>query len=115
MKTIANLKKFGIALVTSLMMSCTIQPVAAMTTQECSTLVEAIPYMNKVLRNQTLEEATKGLYVAFRKAGIEQEVIDLQLSILEYVDEVKDRYSIKKQQQEIMKSCLRASNKKGNV
>ena len=115
MKTLNTLKKFSIAVVTGLVLSCSIQPASAMTQQECSTLVEAIPYMNKVLRNQTLEEATKGLYVAFRKAGIEQEVIDLQLSILEYVDEVKDLYSIKKQQQEIMKSCLRASNKKGNV
>ena len=115
MKTLNTLKKFSIAVVTGLVLSCSIQPASAMTQQECSTLVEVIPHMNKILRNQTLEEAVKGVYVSLRKAGITQETIDIQLSVLEYVDEVKDRYSIKKQQQEIMKICLRAGNKKGNV
>lgn len=109
-----KVKSIAVALMSSVLLSCTAVPAFALSPKECNAVVQSIPDMNKILRNQTLEEATKGLYGAFRKAGIDQATIDLQLSILDYVDEVKDRYSIKKQQQEIMKICLRVGAK-GNV
>lgn len=113
MKIVSNLKKFSLALIAGVVMSCTAVP-AFSTKTDCNMLARSIPDLNKILRNQELPIASKGLRKALERAGIEETTIDLQISLLEYVDAVKDRYSIQKQQQEVIRICNR-TNSKGNV
>lgn len=112
MKIVSNLKKFSLALITGVVMSCTVAP-AFSTQTDCNMLARSIPDLNKILRNQELPVASKGLRKALERAGIEETTIDLQISILEYVDAVKDRYSIQKQQQEVIRICNRANSRGG--
>ena len=110
-----KVKSIAVVLMSSILLSCTAVPAFALSPKECNAVVQSIPDMNKILQNQPLSIASKGLRSALQDAGIPKTTVELHLAILDYVDEVKDRYSVQKQQQEIYAICIKVNNKKGNV